>query len=229
MENVVNTPVTPESVLAIVRELSLSIKESSAESARERKEAEARFNRELAESSAKSERERKESEDKFDRALEKSSAEFDKRSAETDRQIRELKETINGISKSNGLFAEEYFFNSFENGKRTFFGETFDDIEQNVKGLESKDEYDIVLINGKSVGVIEVKYKGRLDDIPKIINKAHTFRANYPKFRNHRIYLAMASMMFHQRLEDECSRQGIAIVKQVGDTVVINDEYLKAY
>ena len=223
---------------------------SRADSERERKESEAKFDRELAESRAESERERKESEAKFKQEMAESRAEFDKRNVEFDkrsaefdkqraefnkeqaelsRQIRELKESVNGISKSNGLFAEEYFFNSFENGKRTFFGETFDDIEQNVKGLESKDEYDIVLINGKSVGVIEVKYKGRLDDIPKIINKAGTFRANYPKFQNHKIYLAMASMMFNQRLEDRCKKEGIAIVKQVGDTVVINDEHLKAY
>ena len=189
MENAVNTPVTPESVLAIVREVALSIKAS-----------EAQFKQEMAESRA-----------------------------EFDRRMKRLDESIGGVSNSNGLFAEEYFFNSFEKGNRTFLGETFDDIERNVKGLESKDEYDIVFINGKSVGIIEVKYKGRLDDIPKILNKANTFRTNYPKFQNHKIYLAMASMTFHQRLEDECRKEGIAIVKQVGDTVVINDEHLKAY
>ena len=151
---------------------------------------------------------------------------------ETDRQIKELKETITGISKSNGLFAEEYFLNSIENGKYTFFGEKFDEIIPNLKtGLNEKvkDEYDIVLVNGTYIGIIEVKYKGRLDDIPKIISKAQTFRVNYPKYQNHRIYLALATMIFNQRLEDECKKKGIAIVKQVGDTVVINEENLKVY
>ena len=151
---------------------------------------------------------------------------------ETGRQIKELKESITGISNSNGLFAEEYFLNSFENGKNTFFGEKFDEIIPNLKtGLNEKikDEYDIVLINGTYIGIIEVKYKGRLDDIPKVISKAQTFRVNYPKYQNHRIYLALATMIFNQRLEDECKKKGIAIVKQVGDTVVMNEENLKVY
>ena len=151
---------------------------------------------------------------------------------ETDRQIKELKETITGISKSNGLFAEEYFLNSIENGKYTFFGEKFDEIIPNLKtGLNEKvkDEYDIVLVNGKYIGIIEVKYKGRLDDIPKIISKAQTFRVNYPKYQNHHVYLALATMIFNQRLEDECKKKGIAIVKQVGDTVVMNEDNLKVY
>lgn len=161
-----------------------------------------------------------------------SQKETDKQMKETDRQIKELKETINGISKSNGMFAEEYFLNSFENGKHTFFGEKFDEIIPNLKtGLNEKikDEYDIVLVNGSFVGIIEVKYKGRLDDIPKIISKAQTFRVNYPKYQNHHIYLALATMIFNKRLEDECKKEGIAIVKQVGNTVVINEEYLKVY
>jgi hypothetical protein len=185
------------------------------------RESSARFERDMATSSAR-----------FERDMAASRAEYDKRNAETNRQLKELKESINGISKSNGLFAEEYFFNAFENGKQTFFGEKFDDMIPNLKtGLNEtiRDEYDIVLVNGKSVGIIEVKYKGRLDDIPQIINKAHSFRVNYPKYRNHQVFLALAALIFNQRIEDECKKQGIAIVKQVGDTVVIYDENLKAF
>ena len=221
MENEINIRETLADVAVRIRELSVHLEKS-----------EARFDREFEKSRA----EREKSEARFDRELEKSRAEADKRGAEADkrraeldRQIKELKDTVNGMSKSDGLFAEEYFFNSFENGKRTFLGETFDDITKNLKGTESNDEYDIVFINGKSVGIVEIKYRGRLDDIPKIINKANTFRTNFPKFQNHRIFLAMASMMFNQRIEDECKDKGIAIVKQAGDTVTISDEHLKAY
>ena len=202
------------------------------ESDRQRKEAEARFSHEMAASQQKFDRQMAERSAEFDRR----SAEFDRRSTEFDKQsdkistqIRELNETVTGMSKSDGLFAEEYFCNSFKQRKQTFFGETFDDIRKNLKGTESNDEYDIVLVNGKSVGIVEVKYRGRLYNISQITGKAQTFRLNFPKYKNHRIYLALASMIFHQRLEDECKNNGIAIVKQVGDTVVINDQHLKAY
>jgi hypothetical protein len=74
-----------------------------------------------------------------------------------------------------------------------------------------------------------VKFKAHQADIPKVIKKAETFRENFPKYKNHRIYLGLASMAFYPELEQECINQGIAVVKQVGDTVVINDEHLKVF
>jgi len=135
------------------------------------------------------------------------------------------------MSNNHGFFAEEYFFNAFENGNKTFFGEDFDEIKKNVDPLLPviKDEYDIVFINGKSVGIIETKYRANKKDIPKIINKAKTFKVNYPPLANHKIYLGLASMSFYPDLEKECVKNGIAVVKQVGDTVVINDENLKTF
>ena len=62
-----------------------------------------------------------------------------------------------------------------------------------------------------------------------VIKKAETFRINYPKYENHRIFLGLASMSFYPELEDECKKAGIAIVKQVGDKVIIADEHLKVF
>jgi hypothetical protein len=36
-------------------------------------------------------------------------------------------------------------------------------------------------------------------------------------------------MSFYSELEEECIKNGIAVIKQVGDTVVINDENLKVF
>jgi hypothetical protein len=88
------------------------------------------------------------------------------------------------VQNSNGDFAEEYFFNSFKKGNRTYFGETFDKIKKNVPGgkprTEFHDEYDIVLYNGKTIGIIETKYKARKFHVEDTIDKVRTFRANYP-------------------------------------------------
>ena len=168
-----------------------------------------------------------------------------KQQAETDRQIKEtgqlIKETSQQMKETDrkmgawstniGAFAEEYFFNSFENGRQNFFGEKFDEIEKNLKGFKKgfKDEYDIVLINGHSLGIIEVKFKAHEKDIPGILKKAVTFRENFPDYANHRIYLGLASLAFYPELEDACIKEGIAIIKQVGDSVVINDAHLKVF
>jgi len=152
-------------------------------------------------------------------------------SAEFDRRIQKLEETTGGISANHGYFAEEYFFNSFEKGNRNFFGEKFDRITKNAKPFDFviEDEYDIVFVNCEAVGIIEVKFKAHENNIPQVLKKAKTFRANFPKYANHRIYLGLASMAFYPEVELECKKAGIAIVKQVGETVVISDEHLKVF
>ncbi|MDR2148483.1 MAG: hypothetical protein LBE91_18730 [Tannerella sp.] len=157
--------------------------------------------------------------------------ETNKQMQETDRRMKELQKTVGGMANNQGAFAEEYFFNSFENGQKNFFGEKFDEIDKNLKnhwrGL--KDEYDIVLYNHASVAIIEVKYKANISDVPDVLKKAETFRILFPNYRDFKIYLGLASLSFYPELEQECINQGIAIIKQVGDTVVINDRHLKIF
>jgi hypothetical protein len=39
----------------------------------------------------------------------------------------------------------------------------------------------------------------------------------------------LASLSFYPEIEEACLNNGIAIVKQVGESVVINDKNLKVY
>jgi len=82
------------------------------------------------------------------------------------------------------------------------------------------------MYNGTSIAIIEVKFRAREDHIPKLIRKAETFKIAFPCYQNYNIYLGLASMSFHPGVEEACVTQGIAVIKQVGETVVINDEHL---
>jgi hypothetical protein len=62
-----------------------------------------------------------------------------------------------------------------------------------------------------------------------VLKKAETFRVLFPDYKDFKIYLGLASMSFYPELEQECINEGIAVIKQVGDTVVINDKYLKIF
>ena len=148
---------------------------------------------------------------------------------ETDRLIKELGEQVGGWNNSHGLFAEEYFFNSFNKGKKNFFGEKFDNIKKNLKGLATDDEFDVVLLNGHSVAIIETKFRARSKDVKSAIKKVNAFKRNYPNYQNHQFYIGMASMVFEKQAETKCIEKGIAIIKQAGDTVIINDKHLKTF
>jgi hypothetical protein len=164
-------------------------------------------------------------------AMQESNRFLTEKFAETDRIMKELQRQVGGMAYNQGCFAGDYFFNSFENGKTNFFGEKFDIIKKKLtnvwQGLE--DEYDIVLYNHASVALIEVKYKAHINDIPNVLRKADTFRILFPHYKDFKIYLGLASMSFYPELEQECINEGIAVIKQVGDTVVINDKHLKVF
>jgi len=151
--------------------------------------------------------------------------------AETDRRMQELQKAVGSITNNYGSFAEEYFFNSFEKGEKNFFGKKFDEITKHLslfwKGLQ--DEYDIVMYNDDAVAIIEVKFKAHINDIETVLKKAETFKILSPNHKDFKIYLGLVSMSFYPELELACKENGIAVIKQVGDTVVILDEGLKAY
>jgi len=151
--------------------------------------------------------------------------------AETDRRMRIMQKELGKWGNNQGSFAEEYFFNSFDHGDKTFFRENFDRISKNVKVvLENlEDEYDIVMYNSASVAIIEVKFRAREEHIPQLLRKAETFRILYPYYKDYKIYLGLASMSFHAGVEEDCLARGIALIKQVGDTVMIYDEHLTVW
>ena len=178
--------------------------------------------------------------------IEQSRAEADSRRAEADRrraeidkefkalaiQIKATQKELGGIGRNNGAVAEEFFYNSLKYKKRNMFGQKFDKIikeekRQTKEGYE--DEYDIMLFNGKSVCIVEVKYKADSNDVQQVLRKEKTFRANFPEHNDKKLYLALASMTFHKLTEKACADNGIAIIKQAGNAVVINDEHLKVF
>jgi hypothetical protein len=209
---------TPETVWAILQENALQMKET----ARRIKETEKLF-KETARRFKETEKQMKET----DRQIK----ETDRQMKETDRRMEKIQKTVGGWAHNHGSFAEEYFFNAFEEKRQNFFGEHFNKIEKNVKPVlkETKDEYDIVMYNNTSIAIVETKYKAHINDIPKVLKKAKTFKAFFPVFKDYKIYLALASMSFYRQLEKECIEQGIVMIKQVGDMVVINDGHLKVF
>jgi len=214
MENVDNTPATPEKIWELLMENA----------------------RQMAESRAESEQRKKEWDEKFEQSrseYDKRSAEYDKRSADLDRRIKEVNEAVNGIGKSNGMFAEDFFFTTIENGEKKIFGEQFNECynlqKRNSKEYQIMGEQDIILLSDEAVAYVEVKYRARKEDAQKIIDKLPNIRILYPQHDSRRIYLGLAAMSFDKGVEKACNESGIAMVKQVGDTVVINDKYLKVF
>jgi hypothetical protein len=168
----------------------------------------------------------------------------DRKMAATDRQLAELgvyiknvSKNINGISDSNGMFAEEYFLDSLKKNL-TFAGIHFDDAGDAFGGKRKmpdgkvvQDQFDIVLINDDAVAIIEVKYRARKEDVDTLVNKkAENFRIIYPYYKDRRIYLGLGAMTFEKEATASAKQYGVGLLKQVGETVEYTGDWaVRAY
>jgi len=163
--------------------------------------------------------------------------ETDQRMAKSNEELRqiikELSKELGGVGHSNGDMAEEYFFNAF-NRDRTFVNEHFDKIKKNMS-YDNGDigaEFDLVLFNGKSVALIEVKYNAKPEniEISKLISKIDVFKILFPDYKNHKIYLGVAAMSFKKDLVWRLHRAGIATIRPVGGKkMVVYDKTVKVF
>jgi len=138
---------------------------------------------------------------------------------------------LSGIGINLGHTAEEYFYYALEEKKR-MGGIQFQDIEQNLKSKTKKleDEFDIVLYNGDSIGIIEVKHKVHQNDIQKLITrKATNFRILFNDYKDYKIYLGIAGFSIPKSVDDEARKNGVAVLRQKGDVLDMDDKNLKAY
>jgi len=156
--------------------------------------------------------------------------------AETDKQIKAMQEELGGIGKSNGEFAEEFFYNSLKKTMR-FAGVRFDVISDKFarekpmpNDTEIKAQFDIVMHNGKSIALIEAKYKANLKDVKEMVEKkVPNFRLLYPEYAKHKLYLGIGSLVLKDRVVQEAKKLGIGLMKQRGDAVEYKTDWVRVY
>jgi len=86
------------------------------------------------------------------------------------------------------------------------------------------------LKNGDTLAIIETKYKVRVEDVSKLVDKqVSDFRKLFPMFNDYKIVLGIGGMSFENKSEDEAKEKGVGIIKIVGDNVEYYTEGIKAY
>ena len=155
----------------------------------------------------------------------------DEQMKRTDATLERMGLSLGSVTNNNGSITEEYFFNAMTD-KPILGGVKYDKVERNIKGNFSKvrDEFDIVLYNGDAIALIECKSKAHENDLVKLIEKkASNFIELFPYYKDYKIYLGLASFCFYDSLEEMAKLNGVAVLKQKGDVLVIEADNLKAY
>ena len=162
--------------------------------------------------------------------MKESHEDFMKRMEKLEKLFAQTREQIGGISRSNGEFCEEYFINAFKENP-TFLGEKYDRVVEYLKPDPAvvDDEYDLILRNGSTVALIEMKYKAGANDVGKMFSKLHSYRLNYPMFKDYKTYLALASFRFSKAVREKAEKEGVVLIQQRGEKIEVISENIRAW
>ena len=161
---------------------------------------------------------------KTDKQLQKTDEQLQK----TDKKLEKLLEShkrlgkmVGGVSNSQGDVAEEFFYNSLANTLQ-LGGIQYDEIIQNMhkKRGDVEDEYDILLVNGKDVAIIETKYKAHQKDLQRLLKTKYTnFKKLYPEYKDFNKHLALASFHINDEVKQEALDSRVIVLQRKGQLI----------
>ena len=126
-----------------------------------------------------------------------------------------------GVGNSQGAVAEEFYYNSLK-ADPVLGGVRFDFVDKNITrshaGLE--DQFDLRLVNGRAVFVVEVKYKAHRNDLRRLLDdKAASFRRLFPEYADREQRLVLAAFHVNDELKRAALAQGVTVLQRKGDLI----------
>ena len=170
----------------------------------------------------------KESQKKTDEQLKRTDEELRNMFKKVDERLDKVARQLGGIGNNQGDVAEEYFVNSLKE-KLQIAGIDFDYLIPNYK-IESKkfrDEFDILLVNGSSVAIIEVKYKIHPNDVDKLEKKIQNLK-KLPQYRGYEVYAGVAGFKIPDEVIEKALQRGYFVLQRKGDVIQTYTNLLKA-
>lgn len=143
--------------------------------------------------------------------------------AETSRKLDAMGIRLGNIGQNQGAVAEEFFFNSLQ-AKPVLGGVRYEDVFHNIRSFSGKleGEYDVVMVNGQSVALVEVKYAVHPNDIDKTIKGIANYRALFPQHKDYAVYGAIAGFKIADDVAELAKEQGLMVLKRKGDVMEVD-------
>jgi len=167
----------------------------------------------------------KENAKETERLMKESSAKFDRQLAESEKSLRtqigdvtrRLGEFVEGMIKPSAvrLFRER----GIEVHKVT------QKVEADNPHLNLAMEIDLLVINGDSCVLIEVKSNLGLDDVNEHLKRMEKFKPLFPEYADKKAFGAVAGMVIADNVAKYAYKKGFFVIGQQGDSaVILNDQ-----
>jgi hypothetical protein len=150
--------------------------------------------------------------------------------SQTTLKLNKLADLYGGVSENQGAAAEEFFYNSL-NANPVIGGIKYDRVTPHlVVGAKGKQtEFDLVLVNGNSVALIEVKHRARLTSLDQLEKQIKRYRESFPEHANYKLYGGIAGLSVPDETIEEAHKRGVFVLKQIGTAFTVDAEAMRAF
>jgi hypothetical protein len=157
-------------------------------------------------------------------------AKTDEAMKKTDAKFANMLEMLTGITTSQGLVSEEFFYNCLADSL-TVAGIKYDTIDKNIKQKVNGKwlEIDLLLENGSNIALIEVKYRARTQNIEQLKNTVATYREAFPQHKDYKIYAGIASFNLDDFVVNQAHEHGFFVLKRTGELLEIDSQGMRAF
>jgi hypothetical protein len=167
---------------------------------------------------------------KTDAQLAKTDAQVKSDLAETQRVMKEIGRRMGAMASNQGDVTEEFFYNSLRQ-KMELGGIEFDTIYGNfvIGNKKRNSELDILMVNGQSAALIEVKYKAHVNDLDQVEQKIADYRSLRPEHKDFKLYAGLAGFSVPQDVVEEAHKRGMFVLKRQGDLLETEAAGMRAF
>jgi len=156
---------------------------------------------------------------------------LDAESTENNRFMKELGRRMGAMAANQGDVAEEFFYNTLFD-KPEIGGIRFDRVLKNIGGGKpgkQQAEFDVVLHNGSSMAIVEVKYKVHPNDLEQVQQHMQIYREIFPEYKDYKLYGGVAGFSVPQDVVEEAHKRGMFVLKRKGDLLEADAQDMKAF
>jgi hypothetical protein len=150
--------------------------------------------------------------------------------AKTMATVEKVSQQIGGIGRNQGDITEEFFYNSL-NANPVVGSIKFDRVTPNliVGTKKRQSEFDIVLTNGSSVAIVEVKNKAHASDLDQVEAQIKRYRELCPEFKGYKLYGGIAGFSVPPDVVKAAHERGIFVLKRKGDVLSSDAKEMRAF
>jgi hypothetical protein len=149
---------------------------------------------------------------------------------ETSRVIKEVGRRMGSMAANQGDVAEEFFYNTLF-AKPEVGGIRFDRVLKNISGGKPghQAEFDVVMHNGASMAIVEIKYKAHLNDIEQVERQLERYRDIFPEYKDYKLFGGIAGLSMPDDVVSAAREKGLFVLKRKGELLETEAEGMKAF